>query len=344
MLNFSIESDNIMNRKISQWIFNPFYYLAGFKALVPGIIIILITGYLGHLSNGRFNGLLDFHIGSQFSSIWYSLSDSIISWLLISILLLITGKIISKSRIRIIDIFGTQALARFPYLLIALAVLIPGLIPAFYRFIDSIIFFNNSSRLDIQDFMAFIFFIVIIIAAAVWMIALMYRAFAVSSNVSGRKAIIAFIVCLIIGEIISIVIISQISRLTGNRMVRSETSKFITQGSKITIQSKDTKTYSGRLLIQGSKFITLLSSGDYKTAVCLFNEEMKSALPEERLKSVWESLSIRFGIFKGQGRVWKEKIQIYDVVYITCLFERGSLNGKVVFDNKGMIAGLWFVP
>jgi hypothetical protein len=41
----------------------------------------------------------------------------------------------------------------------------------------------------------------------VWMIALMYRAFAVSCNVSGKVAILVFIIALAVGEIISKVII-----------------------------------------------------------------------------------------------------------------------------------------
>lgn len=98
------------------------------------------------------------------------------------------------------------------------------------------------------------------------------------------------------------------------------------------------------LTSQGSKLITLLSSGDYKTAVSMFDETMKAALPEEKLKEVWQSLQTQFGIFKTQGTVRKEKVQNYDVVYVPCQFEKMTLDSKIAFDSKGMIAGLFFVP
>ena len=47
--------------------------------------------------------------------------EGIINWLTVTLILYITGLIISKSSIRFIDVAGTQALARFPYLFAALS-------------------------------------------------------------------------------------------------------------------------------------------------------------------------------------------------------------------------------
>ena len=94
--------------------------------MIIGVIIILITGYLSFLSNIRFIGLISFH-NRPLSPVLNCLLDGLISWLIISLLLLIAGKIISKSRFRIVDVIGTQALARSPYLLLALIPMIPGI-------------------------------------------------------------------------------------------------------------------------------------------------------------------------------------------------------------------------
>jgi uncharacterized protein len=95
---------------------------------------------------------------------------------------------------------------------------------------------------------------------------------------------------------------------------------------------------------QGSKFITMLSSGDYKSAVELFDETMKKALPEQKLKETWQAIQAQAGSFKAQGTVRKEKIQNIDVIFVNCQFEKSTLDSQIAFDNQGKIAGLYFIP
>lgn len=206
---------NEKNRKISQWLFNPFYYMAGMKALTMGVIIILITDYLVFLKDCRFNGLLIFYFRPFHDPLWLCVSGGIISWLLLSILLFISGKIISKSRIRIIDVLGTQALAQFPYLFVALAVMIPGMIQAYTRFFYSFFSGNGGWQLfsmDMSpDLIVFVIGFMLQLVTATWMIVLMYQAFVVSCNVTGRKAVTAFFISLLIGQAISMKVIYQLS-------------------------------------------------------------------------------------------------------------------------------------
>ena len=95
---------------------------------------------------------------------------------------------------------------------------------------------------------------------------------------------------------------------------------------------------------QAGKFITLLSGGAYETAVGMFDKTMKSAMPKEKLEVVWKTLQSQCGAFKTQGEMRKERIQQYDVVYVPCQFEKTTLDSKIVFDQEGMIAGLFFIP
>lgn len=48
--------------EIRRWLFNPFYYVAGAKALVIGPLFLVATGILGFLGGARFDGILDFHV------------------------------------------------------------------------------------------------------------------------------------------------------------------------------------------------------------------------------------------------------------------------------------------
>ena len=192
---------------LSRWLFNPFYYVAGGKSLTIGIIILLMTGLLGYIGKFRFDGLLDFHMGSLKPPLWLSIIENLLSWLVLSLLLLSVGMLLSKSRVRIIDVFGTQALARFPYLIVAFAALIPGT----HEFARSL----ASGRIPhafSTDLMVFAITALLSLIMLVWMVALMYRAFATSFNVSGDKAIVLFIISIIIGEIVSKIILFQIGR------------------------------------------------------------------------------------------------------------------------------------
>jgi hypothetical protein len=316
---------NEKNRTLSQWLFNPFYFLAGFKALGIGITVILITGFFAYLGNSRLNGVLDFNDGFVRPPLWISLSEGIVSWLVLSILLLVTGKIISKSRFRIIDLFGTQALARFPYMFSALAAMTSGVTPETIRFINTLILDpKNSIQLFSIDVLAFLFTMAVVIIMAIWMVTLMYSAFAVCCNITGKKAIIGFIIALLIAEIISMIIIFQFPK-------PMETQKLaITQSSDLSFQA--------------SKFITLLSLEEFKAAEDMFDEIMKTVLPEEELKRVWQSIQAQAGPFKSQGAIQKEKIQDFDVVYVICQFEKVSLHSQITFNGKGKIAGLYFIP
>jgi hypothetical protein len=186
---------------VSRWLFNPFYYIAGGKALMIGIVVMLITGIFANLGGSRFNGLLDFHLGLSAQPWWVNISGILIFWLVFSSLLLISGKLVSKSRVRSIDVFGTQALARSPYLFASLVAFIPGI----HRFAEKLRL-NPAALLQFSpEMILFISVIIFIVLMAVWMVTLMYRAFSVSCNMVGKTAISVFITSLLVGEILSLV-------------------------------------------------------------------------------------------------------------------------------------------
>lgn len=92
------------------------------------------------------------------------------------------------------------------------------------------------------------------------------------------------------------------------------------------------------------QFIDLLAKGQYDSAAVHFDATMSKAMPAAKLKEVWQSLQAQMGAFKAAGGVRTEMIQIYHVVYVTCEFEKGKLDAKVVFNQQNQIAGLFFIP
>jgi hypothetical protein len=90
--------------------------------------------------------------------------------------------------------------------------------------------------------------------------------------------------------------------------------------------------------------VDALASGDYERARENFDETMKNVVSEENLKKAWESLIAQVGPFVEQVGTRMEEIQGYDVIFVTCKFEKGILDVKVVFNDQQQVAGLFFVP
>lgn len=194
---------------VKTWLFNPFYYVAGLNSLAAGLVAILLTSVIGSFSASHFDGVLDFHTGFNVP-FWLYIAEGLIDWIIMGGVLCIAGFVISKSRFRVIDVFGTQALARVPALITAAAALLPG-----YRLFSTAIAYQPGNfavvaAADPTGFKSFIVMMFVVITMTVWMVMLMYRAFAVSCNVSGAKAVVAFIVSIIVAEIVSKVIIIKL--------------------------------------------------------------------------------------------------------------------------------------
>jgi len=100
----------------------------------------------------------------------------------------------------------------------------------------------------------------------------------------------------------------------------------------------------GHIETLAEDLVNSLANGNYQKAVENFDSTMKQLLPAEKLKQVWESLIAKFGAFVGQAGAREEKILVYDVIFVTCQFEKSVLDAKVVFNDKEQIAGLFFVP
>jgi hypothetical protein len=99
-----------------------------------------------------------------------------------------------------------------------------------------------------------------------------------------------------------------------------------------------------RIETQAKGLVKHLTNGNYEKAVVNFDSTMKQVLPAEKLKQVWESLIAQVGAFVEQRGIREEKILGYNVIFVTCQFEKSVLDAKVVFNDKEQIAGLFFVP
>ena len=100
----------------------------------------------------------------------------------------------------------------------------------------------------------------------------------------------------------------------------------------------------GDITNRGKQFVELLAKEDFAGAVARFDGTMKAAMPEPKLRETWKAIQAQAGRFQKQLGARAMKLAGYDVLLVTCQFKEMTLDTKVVFDAKGRVAGLFFVP
>jgi hypothetical protein len=190
-------------KRLQTWLFNPHHYIAGWGAVAAGLAFIAVAGYLGSLTNTQFPGLLDIFLRPP-APLGTVMALGFIDWFTFAVLIYIAGRLVSHSRIRVSDVLGTQAVARFPGVVSVLVILAtkPG--------IDHYVAHPDHAGASTGDAAAFWTMYGIVVLMQAWMINLMYSAFRVSCNVKrdGRSKA-AFFIALILGEIATKVLLTK---------------------------------------------------------------------------------------------------------------------------------------
>jgi hypothetical protein len=191
-----------LGRKLFSWLTNPYQKVAGFKALGIGGLIIVVISYFGSIAQVYFSGLLGIlnasiiknqKIGTDFVFLLY---QNIMIWLVMSLLYCLAIRIYQKKNVRMIDVLGTVALSRYPYLLLtAFVATIRTLNPSFMN-----ISLESGLALDLS--LLSICFSSVVILCVIWHIATYFYALKESSGLNGRQLWISFIVSMLVGEVL----------------------------------------------------------------------------------------------------------------------------------------------
>lgn len=163
-------------------IFNPFTRLAGWAALLIGVVGLVLTTGLSYITGTHFFGLLMFGFAKN-SPLWVYAVELAAHWLVMSAVAYITGLVFSKTRIRAIDVLGTILMSKLPLLILPLIRLLKP--------------FQSFSFLSFQMF----FLVIIYLTLLVYICILIYNAFSVTFNLKGKHLVIVYISSLILTEI-----------------------------------------------------------------------------------------------------------------------------------------------
>ena len=98
------------------------------------------------------------------------------------------------------------------------------------------------------------------------------------------------------------------------------------------------------LVLKARAFVAALAKADYAAAAKDFDATMAKVLGPAKLADLWKSLQGQMGAFKSQAAVRREKLGAFDIVLVTCEYEKGPLDTRVVFSKDGSLTGLQFVP
>ncbi len=188
---------------MKKWLFDPFVYIAGGKALLLGSLAMALTAVIGYFSHSHCDGAIDLHFGAR-SPLWVYFGEQLINWLSITVIFFLSGKYFSISSPRLIDVAGTVALARWPMI--------------FSVIIGFGVQMTPPRGATVQELMAAITPLTVVcsllsLVFVIWMIALLYNAFAISCNFKGSRGIGLFITSLLLAEILSKMLLQLLDKL-----------------------------------------------------------------------------------------------------------------------------------
>lgn len=181
----------VIPRPYLAFVRNPFRYVNAHEGFLFGLLFILLSGFIGSLTNTHFDGVLDVHTGAT-GPLWAFLLPGFMNWVSLAIPLYVAGWALTGRRTSFNDTLGYQAFARTPMVLAVLFTLIPG----FQRqAVQPTVFTDDTA--------VFAVVVLVIVAMVVLMVAWMYRGFTTATRAGSWKTVTAFVIALLIGEIVS---------------------------------------------------------------------------------------------------------------------------------------------
>ena len=87
-----------------------------------------------------------------------------------------------------------------------------------------------------------------------------------------------------------------------------------------------------------------LQGGRFADVVKEFNPAMTDAMPEEKLRGVWEMLTAQLGAVKSIDERRSGEMKGYRAAELIVTFENAQVVQRTVFDGDGKIAGLAYQP
>ena len=190
-------------------LFNPFEKYPD-RVLIPfGLFFSVVGVIFGYIFNARYDGIIDLHFVEKVN-IYQPIFEICVNIFCASISLFVFGKLINN-KTRLIDLISVFMLARAPLYLLTVFN-INGTMFKFSSEILGLIDLKTNSNPNVSTLLSeslviiFIFSIFVLVFT-VWFFALLWNGFKVATNAKGNKAVVFFVIAIILSEILSKIII-----------------------------------------------------------------------------------------------------------------------------------------
>lgn len=186
--------------KIIGYLFQPYLYVDGWKAIGWGLGFQLLATLLAFLLSGRFDGFLDYHFGDKlrFSQV---ASDQLIN---LAVLLLVFGgciTLMSRGRNRLTDVIGLLLLARAPVVLLPLLNL-----GDYFRQLSPRLLTDELALSQLPtpaESIALLLFSLFSLAILVWWLVMLFQVFRLLIHKTGMGYTLLFILLVVLAEYLS---------------------------------------------------------------------------------------------------------------------------------------------
>lgn len=91
-------------------------------------------------------------------------------------------------------------------------------------------------------------------------------------------------------------------------------------------------------------FINQLVSQEFERCTESFDETVASKLDAKAMEKIWSQLQKQLGSYMEHGKVETQKEKNFEITHCLLVFERGAVKLRLVFNQYGNIAGLFFLP
>ena len=178
---------------------NPFHYIAGGKALAWGLAVIAVEiAWLGGLGFIQ-DSYLHFSPAPAHGTLLKIAAMQLAMWLAPALLLGLCGLLLSRSKIRLIDILGTTALAQAPLLLLLLPLSIGSLNDTLTLTAEAA---KSGNIQNIPTTLMLVYGLWALAALAFFYIR-NCQAFSISCNLHGWRAVVPYIAVVLIVTVLS---------------------------------------------------------------------------------------------------------------------------------------------
>lgn len=175
---------------------NPFVWYSGEKTLAAGAAGLLVSVLVARWGGATFRGVVSSGYGAL--SVGQLLGQAVAGWLALSALLYGAARIFSKSKVRLVDLFGNQLFARLALLPMVCLGVLPGIRRAAERLTEAAPEQIASIAPELLPMLAYGF---VVLALLVAFFAWSWLGFSVAANLRGGRAAGIYVVCYLLAEV-----------------------------------------------------------------------------------------------------------------------------------------------